>query len=161
MNDDYRKSGYLLIEAAVSLAILCIAFGGIFTLLSHSLSLNKVISANYIGSFLAAEGIEIVKNIIDTNYINFRPWNEGIFDGTYQVDYNSESLEPFTDNFLKHDPNTRIYSYDSGEETIFKRKIEIENISPDEVKINSRVYWNIKGGRYEVNSESHFFNWRP
>jgi len=155
------KKGQLLIEAGIAISILVIGLLGIFGLLSRSLSLNNVVSSQYIASNLASEGIEVVKNLIDANIVQFKPWNQGINTGSYEVVFDSLALNPNQDRFLKFDSSDNTYNYQNGQPTFFKRVIEIENIGADETKVNSKVNWQIKGGSYSVNLEDHFFNWRP
>lgn len=155
------KKGQLLIESGIAISILVIGLLGIFGLLSRSLGLNNIISSQYIASNLASEGIEVVKNLIDANIIQYRPWNQNISTGSYEVIYNSPALESNQDRFLRFDSSDNIYNYQSGQPTFFKRVIEIENIGSDEIRVNSKVNWQIRGGSYSVNLEDHFFNWRP
>ena len=154
------KKGQLLIESGIAISILVVGLLGIIGLLSRSLSLNNVISSQYIASNLAAEGIEITKNLIDANIIQAQPWNQGIATGFYEAAYTDLSLEPDENRFLLLDSTNSTYNYQSGQPTFFRRVIEIENSNPDEIKVNSKVNWQIRGGSYSVNLEDHFFNWR-
>src|SRR5258708_4561569 len=92
-----RAKGQVLIEAIVALAILMMAFMGILVLLNTALQLNKTISNNYIGTYLAEEGVEIVKNIIDKNVVQGSPWDTG-FPGVgggaqnYEMQYDDTQL---------------------------------------------------------------------
>jgi len=155
------KKGQLLIESLVAISVLIIGFLGIFGLLSRSLSLNNVISSQYIASNLAAEGIEVVKNLIDHNFIQYRAWNEGISAGFYEISFDSQNLEPNQNRFLLFNSSANTYNYQNGQPTFYKRLIEIQNITPDEIRVKSTVGWRIRGGSYLVNLEDHFFNWRP
>lgn len=155
------KKGQLLIESWVAISILVIGFLGIFSLLSRSLSLNNVVASQYIASNLAVEGIEVVKNLIDANVIQYRPWNEGISTGSYEINFNSSSLEPNQNRFLRFDSTNNTYNYQSGEPTFYKRLIEIGNVASDEIRVKSTVSWQIRGGSYSIDLEDHFFNWRP
>lgn len=155
------RKGHLLIEAAIALSILMLALGGIFAFISQSLALIKVVESQHLASFLAAEGIEVVKNIIDTNVINFRAWNNGISNGKYEVIFNSESLESYQDRFLLFDGLSKTYNYSIGEQTPFRRMIIIKNIGSDQAQVNSLVRWRIRDANYEINLEDHFLNWRP
>ncbi len=155
------KKGYLLIESAIALSILVIILSSGLALFSSSLGATKIIQSQEIASYLGTEGIEIIKNIIDANAINHRAWNDGLPDGEYEVQYNSEKVFPYQNRFLKFDKNSEIYSYDSGENTFFKRKVKIKNITSDEMQVNSIVYFSLRKGNYQVNLEDHFFNWRP
>ncbi len=76
-NNAKNKKGQLLIETLVALVILTTGFLGILGLLSRSLSLNRVVAEQYQANYLAAEGLEIVKNVIDQNIQNGLGFNEG------------------------------------------------------------------------------------
>lgn len=159
------KKGQFLIESWVAISILVVGFLGIFSLLSRSLSLNNIVSSQYIASNLAAEGIEVVKNLIDHNIIQGEPWNSDIRTGFYEVSYDSSSLtsvDPANLNLLSFSSSTNTYNYQNGQPPYFKRLIEIiNNTNPDEIIVKSTVNWQIRGGSYSVNLEDHFFNWRP
>jgi hypothetical protein len=158
-----ERRGQFLIEAIVAVGVLVVGLLGIFALLSRSLSLGRTVTDNYAATYLAAEGIEVVKNIIDGNIIQGLPWISAISDGDFEIEYDTVSLLPFQDRFLGFDPVTSLYSYAGGETTRFKRVLRIALIgSPvDELQVNSIVSWTSGGGNFSVDLEDHFFNWRP
>ncbi|MFH1759098.1 MAG: hypothetical protein ABH822_00875 [Patescibacteria group bacterium] len=156
------KNGYILVESVVAMTIVVVGLLGIFSLLSQSLSLNRVVGDRYVGTYLAAEGIEVAKNIIDNNIVNSRPWNAGFSNGSFEVDFDSLSLESNLNRYIKLDsPNGR-YGYRDGADTRFKRTIKIELLgSGEEIKVNSVVKWLSRGeADFKVDLEDHFFNWR-
>lgn len=116
----------------------------------------------FVASYLAAEGIEIVKNIVDNNLIAGRPWNEGLDDGDYEVNYDDSSLQTNQNRSLKFDPVSGLYSYSGANSTNFQRMVKIENSTGgEEITVNSKVQWLTRGsGRFVINLEDHFFNWR-
>ncbi len=163
------ERGQLLIEAMVAVGVTTVGLLGVFSLLSQSLGINKVASNQYVGAYLASEGIEVVKNIIDTNvYRGGTAWNSGVQDGTYAVQYDTATLSSTSvDQSLKFDPVTGTYNYLAGTDTNFKRSIKITSVvsggSPtvNEIKVESVVTWKDRGGtQYTVNLEDHFMNWR-
>ena len=72
------SDGQVLVELMVAISVMVIGLLGIFTLLSQSLGLNRVAADQYIAANLAAEGVEVAKNILDHNVIERNPWNEGL-----------------------------------------------------------------------------------
>jgi len=156
-----RNGGQLLIESIIAISIIIIGLLGLVGLLSRALSLNRVVSDQFTANYLAAEGIEVVKNIIDANIIQKQPWNLGLANGEYQVSYDSPKLESTLRQPLVFEEKTGRYSYGFGKPTSFVRVIKIELLSQDEIKVNSIVSWTTRGGgKFEVNAEDHFFNWR-
>ena len=159
------NNGQLLIELMVAMSVMVIGLLGIFAVLSQTIGLNKVASNQYAAANLASEGIEVVKNILDANTINNRPWNEGLSNnGSYGVQYNSTAVDPMLANKkLYYNPGTGRYSYDIGSGskiTNFRRIITLTN-SQDEITVVSRVTWNDRGGTtFNTEAEDHFLDWR-
>lgn len=152
--------GQTLVESLVAISILTTGFLGILTLLARSLSLNRVISDNYTATYLAAEGIEIVKNIILNNRIQNIPWNSGLSTGVYEVMYDDAALEDNQNRNLLFDTSEHLYGYTRGQPTNFRRKIEIEEINANELKVKSIVLWTTRGGgSFSVELEDRFFRW--
>lgn len=158
----HQNKGYLLVETMVAVMIVTVGLLGIFSLLSRSLSLNRVVGDNFRAAYLSAEGIEIVKNIIDNNLIAERPWNYRISDGNYEISYEDFLLQPNQNRFLNYNPVSGFYSYNEDRPTNFQRVISI-NVSEDgqKIAVGSKVKWITRGGgRSEINLEDHFLNWR-
>jgi len=160
----------MLVEALVAMGILTVAVFAIFSMLTRSTSLNRSISQQYVATYLAAEGLELVKNITDSNlFVCGTPWNEGVVGGSsgsaraYEVDYLSDAMRPVSGQKLRIDPVTGFYQYQTGEPSIFTRTVRIETISSDkEIRVVSVVNWRGRGGvQSEVSLEDHFFKWRP
>lgn len=162
---DSKYSGQMLIEAMVALSILIVSVFSIFALISRAISLNRVVSDQYVASYLASEGIEVVKNMIDTNLKppQCRAWNYGINQGTYEVAYNSAQLLSVSGSPLNFDENTGVYSYGGGTPTRFLRTVTIEHFGSPvvEMRVNARVSWKGRGGSQSVvDVEDHFYDWR-
>lgn len=159
---DHNQRGQLLIEAMIAISIITVGILGVLALLSRSLTLNRVVADQYTATYLAAEGIEVVKNIIDTNIVNSRPWNAGLSDGFFEVDFESTALSSDQGRQIQFDAASGRFGYQGGSQTNYRRRIEIELIGADEVRVNSTVDWVTRGGgTFTLNVEDHFFNWRP
>ena len=157
-----NANGYLLIESMIAITIVMVGLLGIFALLSRSLSLNRVVADRFVAAYLAAEGIEVVKNIIDNNLLAGRPWNAGVGNGSYEVDSDSDRLETNQGRNLSLNQVSGLYGYGEPQSTNFKRVIKIA-VAKDggEITVGSQVSWVTRGGgRFEINLEDHLFNWR-
>ncbi|MEK7193237.1 MAG: hypothetical protein AAB652_00405 [Patescibacteria group bacterium] len=166
---DNRKKGQLLVELLVALSILTTGFLGVLGLLSQSLGLNRVVSENYTGTYLASEGIEIARNIVDKNVLLRGAgtpvvWYDGLSPGRYEVDYENTSTLPLSvPRPLLFDATSHTYSYAAGQPTKFTRVIEIRLVgNPEihEVVVSSTVEWQSRGGSFKTTLEDHFFDWR-
>ena len=158
-----ENKGITLVEGLVALMILSFglipAFGIILTANGFAVSIrNNIIAAN-----LAQEGAEVVRALRDANWFLDRPFDFGLGDGTYLIEWSSNILAPVGSNpSLKINPQG-LYGYVSGTDTIFKRRILITKIDPSgcgcELRIISEVSWQEKRGTRVINVESHLFNW--
>lgn len=166
-----ERGGFFVVEAIVSVSALVVGFLGIVTLLSNSLALNRVVSDSYTGNYLALEGIEIVKNLIDANAIQKSGWNCGFINGgDFEIEYNSlpatggcpgTALEPNSSRLLGFDPGVGLYGYSGSQGTGFRREIKINILSDNETQVNSIVSWTTRGGgTSSVNLEDHFWDWK-
>ena len=166
-----NERGQLLIESMVSISIVVIGILGIVILLSRSAAINTKVVNRFIAANLAGEGIEIVKNLIDRNIVRNVtqgnvPWNVGIATGNYEVDFESQDLgsEISGLRFLHFDSDLEggigFYQYSSGNPTIFKRKIGIEELETHEIRVSSIITWSLKGKDFSITLEDRFFNWR-
>ena len=163
MRDKYRKNeGYVLIEAIIAITIAVVGLLGIFALLSRSLSLNRVVADRFVASYLAAEGIEIVKNLVDNNILAGKPWNKNLSSGSYEADYTDTGLVPDSSRFINVNGETGAYGYAELVPTLMKRQLVIRNsVDGEEITINSRVDYTTRGGgKFSVSIEDHLFNWR-
>lgn len=156
------RNGQSLVEAVVAVSVLITGFMGILGLLSRSFYINRVVADDYTASYLASEGIEVVKNLIDHNVIVGSPWNSGFTDGSYEVEYSTASfpLQSFLGRNLLFSSSTDLYGYSGTVPTNFVRKVQIALIGQDEMIVNSTVSWNTGSLQSSVNLEDRFFNWR-
>lgn len=165
-----------MLESMIAITIATTGILGLLTLLSQALSLNRVITDQYVGSYLAAEGIEIIKNLIDNNTNRSVPlqWNDGFADNKcYEIDYVTFNIAeasavtcpteetPFKDfgqRALRFNSLDGIYSYTGDTETRFKRVVHITSIDGNQTKVNSIAKWTTRGGgEFSLNVEDHFF----
>ena len=161
------RRGQILVESILALGVLTMGFLGAFTLLSRSFILNRAVADEYVATYLAAEGVEVVKNIIDHNQIlrvtsePARAWDAGISDGAYEIQYDSTTLAVNQNRTLKFDPSTKLYSYSGPNNTTFRRTLNITKAT-DEIIVKSQVDWTGHGGSSrQTILEDHFYRWRP
>lgn len=151
-------------EVLVAVSVLTVGFLGVVTLLARALSLNRVVSDSYTATYLAAEGIEVAKNILDGNVLQEREWNFGIQSGAYEVEHDSISLSVAAlGRKLRYDTQTRIYGYSGDVETPFVRRVTVTPVGDGstEIQVNATVSWVTRGGgSSNINLEDHFYNWR-
>lgn len=155
------RAGQSLVEAVVAMSLIFFGILGVYSLAARAVSLNRVVADRYVAIYLGSEGIEVVKNIIDSNVLQRRPWNEGVANGDYEVEYKSTALHLSQERPLLYDPDAGFYNYTTGRETTFRRTIRIDTLGDgEELKVVAQVSWLSRGGNYSIDIEDHFLNWR-
>lgn len=159
------KEGALMVESIVAVSLIVVGLLGVFALLIKSSRMNKDVYNRFVASYLAAEGIEVIKNIIDTDVATPSvPWNKTIESTSYKVQHDSmkDSITNLygasSTELLAIDKSTGLFSY-SGSETPFKRTIRT-NDNGDFINVSSIVEWEIDGKKQVVNFEDRFTRWR-
>lgn len=183
------RKGQSLIEVMVALFVLTIGMLGILALLGQSLSVSKTVTNETIATYLAAEGIELSKNIVDHDVYQQRAgvsagWAQNSEDqafgagGNFQLDYTTCDTDDgsaaicdlSTWHFnsgetLGFDPSTNLYYYGAPEATPFVREIKISypNGAPhfNELIVQSIVTWGTGFNTQSIQLEDHFYNWVP
>lgn len=144
-----------MVEMLIALSIVGVSLLGILALVNRSLGLNRVNTEQYVATYLAAEGIEVTKNLFDHSYFmaqagtqNFYGWTGAgaLGSGVYETNYNdtafssvscaipSPPTQPNVLNLFKNCGNLHylkfsggLYSYAvGGTATKFKRVVIID-----------------------------------
>ncbi len=166
-NKIQKLSGFTLIEILVSILILSTAIVGAFAMITFNFGTASLIRNNLIASGLAQEGIEVVRNIRDSKWLEGSTFNDALPPGKYLVAYDTLDLNFSASNdppFIKKD-STGKYQYNFGKITSFTRVIivkEVDNIiNKDKERIViSLVSWDERGEIKKVEAEIHLFDWK-
>lgn len=161
----FNHNGFTIIEVIVAIFLLAVGAGGVYTLINQSLNSMSVLRSHLIASYLAQEGIEVVRNIRDTNWIKGSFWTSGI--ETAQdcgVDYTSNSCQTLQADQVLSIGSNGFYSYAVGTDTIFKRKITLRKRSiysaDDALEVIVTVSWQERGVTKEFKAKEAIYNWR-
>ena len=90
-----KSGGFTLVETLVSILIFGVTLTAIFYLLTNNLKDASLIKDNFIASGLVQEGVEVVRNIRDSDWYTGNPFGTAIPDGSYRVQWDSRALLPF------------------------------------------------------------------
>jgi len=147
--------GFSLIEILIAILVMTIGIVGIYAIVPRSVHWGEVNVNKFIASKLAQEGLELVRNIRDTNWIKGEPWNNNLAAGdNYEIDYNDTELS-LENRFLKINDDG-FYQYENGKETKFKRKISIEECDSGCLKIISKVSWQ----NNDFSLQENLYDWK-
>jgi type II secretory pathway pseudopilin PulG len=165
-------TGFTLLEIVIAMFVVTIGMGGVFTVIQKSFSAISLSASRLVAANLAQEGIEVVRNIRDTNWLEEQDWDSGLGAGDYQVQYDDAetgivfcALPCAYDDmgFLNIDEDG-FYSYkDSGAyiTTKFKRKVTISDKTADSMKITAEIIWKERGGiEYNYIAHNLLYDWK-
>lgn len=157
-----EKNGFTLIEAMVALVLVTVALGPVFILATSSVNVSSRIEHNLIAANLAQEGIEVIRNIRDTNWLSGAAFDNNLPAGMWRVEWNTVGgglLAVGSDPVLKK--NNGLYNYSAGTDTVFRRTVTISKPNSGELIVVSSITWVERGNiNRTVSAESHLFNWK-
>jgi prepilin-type N-terminal cleavage/methylation domain-containing protein len=153
-----KEKGFTLIEMLIAVSVMTIGIVGVYALVPQIISVTASNTDKLIASQLAREGMELVRNIRDTNWLKNANWDAGLTGciGGCEMDYNDSALSFFAGRKLKIDANG-FYNYESGNESKFVRKITITP-SSDTLTVKVEISWEGKYSPYSVTEK--LYNWR-
>lgn len=163
------KEGFSLIEILSVLFVISMALLGIVSLINQNIQVQNINKNNLIASSLAQEGIELIRNVRDTNWLSGKDFDYYLSDGTYRIDYRGNQPVPTTDIsqnklYLKDG----FYLHDNGGEsgltpTIFNRQIVVDRLPDYEGKplqVRSIISWTDHNKPYRYELQTLLFDWR-
>jgi len=169
-----HRSGFVLLEAIVSLGILAAGVIAALALFTATLSFTQEKERALVVVNLAREGVEIVRSIRDNDGYSALVTQDGdwIMDSTnnfygFLVNADDASISNCINCSLQLS-NGR-YTHDPGVATEYKRLINIEDMGPGlcvppditcEKKIISTVQWTERGRAHTFKLETHLTAWR-
>lgn len=130
-----NKKGFTLLEVLMAIFILTVAVGASYILIQKTFLASALTQSKLIAYYIAQEGIENIRNIRDTNWLNGAAWNEGI----------------------PGQQTENIYFMD-GSESKFERTTYV-SVNEDLMQVSVKVNWEEKGNNYSVEALNNLYNW--
>lgn len=162
MKIKFKNKGFTLMEVVIAIAVIVTALVASVALVSYSVSSTKLSRSRITAQGLAQEGLEIVRNFRDNNWLVFKrkasDWRDGLQAGDWRAQYNVNNLLSFASLPLKIDTNG-FYQYDNGTDTPFYRKITLESIGNNQIKAISEITWQEYGKSNSLKVETRLYNW--
>ncbi|KND48666.1 MAG: putative Type IV pilus pilin [Parcubacteria bacterium C7867-005] len=177
MKKNIYKKGFTLVETLVAIGILVLAVSGAFSAAQSGLSSSVFSKDQVIAFYLAAEGVEQIRNIRDNNGLADQPWLTGLTacypNRTCTVDtVNTVSDQPVITNCaggqnscpnLRQDTTNGYYGYEpSWPVSNFKREITMAPVGGggNEVSISVRVIWSKGLVTRQFNVRENIMDWQ-
>lgn len=139
--------GQGLVELIVAIAVIQIGLFGVWSLFLVNFNSEREADLRIVGINLAREGVEVVRNIRDSNWLKWKlnetaggqlvMWDSGLSAGEYSASFDSQNLESFSGEPLVFSADGYyVDSLPSGQPTPFTRKIILKDICCDDLDDN-------------------------
>ena len=130
-----KEKSFTILEVMMAIFVLTIAVGASYILIQQTLIAVSLTQSKLIASYLTQEGVENVRNIRDTNWINGSAWDTGISSNNEYV------------NFL------------DSTQSKFERTTSITAMSTSTIEVKVEVGWNERGRDYSVEVINYLYDW--
>lgn len=177
LNKIKKNKGFSIIELMVSFAVLTVGLAAGLNLIGQGLKSSSYLKNQSIASYLAVEGIELVKNKRDENFLKKVNWIQDLQNNCVASDACIINVTDLVNGInqcpkisgepkcppLKYDTTLNLYNYSTGLTTIFTRKISISTVGgfgSEDREITSEVSWTDRFGPHTYTLKNHIFNWQ-
>ena len=166
----FGDTGQGLLEAVIAICIIVTGIVAALTLAIGSLSAGVASESRIIATNLSREGIEVVRNIRDSNWVAGGKWDLGLDSGEYMLTWEAKRMElvPFqatSNDRLYYSASDGVYTLDAGfiVATPFYRRITIADICEEAtspcsgadssgadrigIRVTTKVWWERRGVR--------------
>ncbi|MDD3711473.1 MAG: type II secretion system protein [Patescibacteria group bacterium] len=163
-----NKKAFTLIEIIIILFVASVGIMASLSLAIRSSYFQNVRKDVITVTFLANEGLDLMKNIRDTNIIMDRAYDDwdgtgsvGVSQNFYKVDYYSliaTSVASIDETVLQQNDDG-FYLYDSEEDdSIFKRMITTTAETTASTSVEVHIQWENRGNTYDYNLETILYD---
>lgn len=170
-----NSKGFTLIEVLAVIFVITVGVTAVYSLLQTTMSSSNLVSKKLTATYLAQEGVEIVRHVRDSNWLEMRnnsnstiSWDhhfppQSVGEENYEIDYQELNKQepdftPYSGRYLEVN-NDGYYGYNIGEDTSYKRKIALNN-KGDIIEVDVTVTFSYHGKDYSIKVKENLYKWR-
>lgn len=164
-----EEAGFSIVEITVVIFIISVGLLGVMALNTRNLQVQNINKNDLIAAQLAQEGLELVRNIRDTNWLKGDDWKSGVGigtnsdivqDGDYTIDYAGNIVDiDGIDNAPLSINGSGFYDHGVGASSPFFRLISVVD-QIDSLNITCTVRWRERGRVNDYKAETVLYNWK-
>jgi len=166
INNKNRKNGFTMIEMIAALFVVSVGIMGVFSLVSQTISYVSIISSRLTAIYLSQEGMEIIRNIRDSNFLKINKgeeinWDDSLSfdDEYYNFDYRSQTIPDITNCSGNSHLEISGGFYKCSSSGQFERKAQITKIGDDKINVVIEVSWQERGRSHQVVVRESLYQW--
>lgn len=156
-----KHAGFTLLETIIAIAVISLVITAAAQLVQSSTRIGGQSMKEFIAYHLAEEGLEVVRNLRDTNWLSNVKWRKGLEDGLYVIDENSAFSginEKWT--LRKINSQDQVPEIVLNENEKFKRTIEIKTEDETRILVKSNVNFIVSLKTKSASIETILTNWK-
>ncbi len=167
-----NQKGFTLVEVMVATFIVAMGVSSLMGLINKIYSYGGAGDTQLTAAYLGKEGIEIIRNIRDTNYLKMIQtgsggWDDGLnlCEICCEADYtnNSQNILACASPLRYLQSDGKFWSYSGSSQTLFQRKIVIAPSTDTDgtaiMNVKVTVYWTEGGRSHNLTIQENLYNW--
>ena len=163
-----NKKGFTLLESVIAIFIVTMGVGGVFALVNQTISSTNILSSKLTAVYLAQEGIEVVRHMRDSNFLEIHQgvegaaWDNNLEEGLHYIDFraeenNTSNLVIWQGNEYRHFSESNCN--DQCQDTSFNRSIKITYPQDYIMSVKSTVTWQERGITHQAAVQENLYKW--
>lgn len=130
----FKKNGFTILEVMIAIFVVTIGVLAAYNVTQQMISYTYHSASRLTAAYLAKEGIEIVRNTRDTNWLEQENWDNGLSSSDWEA-----CIIPK-----------------------YERRVTIDDSVADTLKVSVEVQWKYKGKDYgPITAQENLYNWYP
>ena len=165
---NFYRRGMTFLELMVAMFVLIVGISGTVGLIQRTISSAAMVASQLKAAYFAKEGVEVVRNIRDSNWVRNIDWLTNIECACCEVAFDHNASTPMTPCPVGVNtcPPLRplvyfegFYRYATGT-GIFRRMIRTTRGGDGHLRVEVTVCWDERGSARSVTVVEKLYNWR-
>lgn len=152
MKNTIKNSGFTLVETLIAISVVSVTIAAAVQLTISSNRTGKQMMAQFKAFHIAEEGMEIVRNMRDSNWLQNKDWKKGLSNGFYTITKTSSGYP------WRLDKTAGVARQPAKDG--MNRTIEIKTNTDASMQLSSRVTYIFFNKEREVELTAQLTNWK-
>lgn len=144
-----KNKAFTLIEVVMSVALISILLTAVYGLIITTINANQRNIHTFQATMLANEGLEVVRYMRDSNWLQNYSWDKGLEAGT--INLREIERSPFWETSVQEEVID-----------IYTREIELQEVADQSgvMEVIARVTWDERGVERDITLSTYISDWK-